>query len=105
MVKQWIIDVLDTVYPTQPQVVVPFDPDSFLITIVGGAPNGDGGFFTPTDVDITFDAVIDADPVQLTVRTSGPLQSVGLNDRAHRIFLKGADTGGTRVQINAVKAK
>ena len=57
-VKQFIVDVLDTAYPAEPQIVVPFETDSVLFINVAGAPNGDGGFYTPSDVEITWDAVM-----------------------------------------------
>ena len=47
-IRQWLVSVTDTVYPTVPQVVIPFDADSVLFINLSGAPD-DGSFLDQQD--------------------------------------------------------
>lgn len=106
-VYQAYVDVADDAYPATPQVTIPFTPDSFLLINQGGS---DDGADTPSVVQIAFDSVRkhpDTSPVDdCSVDVSGPGQSLGLNERATKVFLRNVDSGaGTTIKIIANKAK
>jgi hypothetical protein len=106
-VFQAYVDVSDDAYPTDPQVVIPFTPDSFLFINQGGS---DDGADTPSVVQIAFDSVRRHPDSSLvddcSVDVSGPGQSLAVNERATRVFLRNVDSGaGTTVKIIANKAK
>lgn len=101
-IRQWLVSVTDTVYPTVPQVVIPFDADSVLFINLSGAPD-DGSFLDQQDVQAAFDDTQDDD---LLISKTGPGQSIAVNNRCHRIFLRlneGDASSGSYVQVVATK--
>jgi hypothetical protein len=114
-VMQWIVNLNSgsTAYdPVNPQVTLPFEPDSVLFihlgqSRVGESPGAAG------DVEICFDEVLGQDnahkstnPDQLLLSAAGPGQSISLNDRFTRIFFRmsGGMTSAA-IQVVATKAK
>jgi hypothetical protein len=106
-VFQAYVDVADYLYPALPQVTIPFTPDSFLFINQGGS---DDGADTPSVVQIAFDSVRTKPDASLvdggSVDVSGPGQSLAVNERATKLFLRNVDAGaGTTIKIIANKAK
>lgn len=99
MIREWVIQVDSgqTTFPDEPQVVIPFTPDSVAVRNKTSDDGGAGDTIHLSDGPHKTD--------DLTVEASGSGQAIAWATRQTKFYFRCEGNGGGKVIFNASKAK